>query len=49
MIKSTLDSIKLADFGTNLVIGANTKSTLDLMKIVETYPNNITIDFTERN
>lgn len=76
MEKSTLDFIKLAGFGTNLVIDAstkstldlikisgsiglkgahlrlvncNSKSTLDLMKIVGTYPNNITLDFTNRN
>lgn len=33
MVKSTLDLMKLAGFGTNLVIDANNKSTLDLMKI----------------
>ena len=76
MIKSTLDLMKLAGFGTNLVIDASTKSTLDLIqisgsiglkgghlrlvncnakstldliKIIGTYPNNITLDFTDRN
>lgn len=76
MEKSTLELIKLAGLGTNLVIDASTKSTLDLvrisssvglkgtqlrlvncnsksmlelMKIVGTYPNNITLDFTNRN
>jgi hypothetical protein len=52
--KPTLDLIQIAGSvgmkgGHLRLVNCNRKPTLDLMQIIGTYPNNITLDFTDRN
>jgi hypothetical protein len=52
--KPTVDLIQIAGSiglkgGHLRLVNCNKKPTIDLMQIVSVYPNNITLDFTERD